>query len=161
VPDSDFTKDAEFGSPKYWIPIAQRVNLVEPGQQNPQDGAIHGTGLVSTVALPSRQALVPGVETTITANTGLKFAVTVKNTGDAQEVQVKVTLTIEQEPQNIVATQTIDVINSGEEKTVTFERLPQVQFAVKVRLKVDVAPVPNELRIENNSAEYPVIFSLG
>ena len=29
------------------------------------------------------------------------------------------------------------------------------------RLKVDVEPVPGEKNTENNTAEYPVIFSLG
>ena len=37
----------------------------------------------------------------------------------------------------------------------------QVQFATKTTVKVDVAPVPHEVRTSNNSAAYPVIFSLG
>ena len=87
--------------------------------------------------------------------------VKVEDTGEAQEVQVKVTLTIQQQPTPIVKTQVIDSINPGEQKTVTFRNLGQVQFATKTVLKVDVKAVPGEKTITNNSAEYPVIFSLG
>ena len=76
-------------------------------------------------------------------------------------MQVKVTLTIQQQPSPIVATQTIDSINPGEEKTVTFKNLGQVQFATKTTVRVDVQPVKGEANTDNNSAEYPVIFSLG
>ena len=33
-------------------------------------------------------------------------------------------------------------------------------FGSRVTLKVDVTPVKDEARIENNSYQYPVIFSL-
>ena len=36
-----------------------------------------------------------------------------------------------------------------------------VPFAAKTTLKVDVEPVPGEANTDNNSASYPVIFSLG
>ena len=42
---------------------------------------------------------------------------------------MKVTLTIQQPPTPIVKTKTIDLINAGEQKTVTFHNLGQVQFA--------------------------------
>jgi hypothetical protein len=44
---------------------------------------------------------------------------------------------------------------------VTFTDLGQVPFATKTNLKVDVQPVPGEKNTSNNSAIYPVIFSLG
>jgi hypothetical protein len=44
---------------------------------------------------------------------------------------------------------------------VTFRNLGQVQFATRTTVKVDVAPVPEEKNTANNSAQYPVIFSLG
>jgi hypothetical protein len=36
-----------------------------------------------------------------------------------------------------------------------------VQFATRTTVKVDVKPVPGEKRLDNNSASYKVIFSLG
>ena len=112
-------------------------------------------------AQPGNQVLSTDTENTVTATTDLGFSVAVEDTGDSQEVQVKVTLTIQQSPSPIVQTKTIDLINPGEQKTVTFNNLGQVQFATRTIVKVDVAPVPEERNTANNSAEYPVIFSLG
>ena len=75
--------------------------------------------------------------------------------------QVDVTLTIQKSPQPIVKKATIDIINSGETKTVTFRDFPQPPFGTRTTVKVEVAPVPGEKRTSNNTAEYPVIFSLG
>jgi hypothetical protein len=160
VPDSTFVpNNPDFGSPRFWVPILQRISGAATGGTT---GGVHGTGLVSTKVLPSGQELSTTTENTITAGTNLGFAVTVKDTGDSQEVQVKVTLTIEQATP-IVKTQTISLINPGEEKTVTFTGFnnPPVTYATVTTLKVDVQPVPGELNKNNNSAQYKVIFSLG
>ena len=61
-------------------------------------------------------------------------------------------------------TQTVAIINPGEQQTVTFRQIGQVPFATRTTIKVEVEPVkgpPRETRTENNTAEYPVIFSLG
>jgi hypothetical protein len=159
VPDSNVVTSPDFASPRYWEAILQRLfNTTATGGAA---GGLHGTGLVSTKALPSNQELSPTQETTVTATTDLGFAVTIEDTGDSQEVQVKVTLTIQQSPSPIVQTKTIDLINPGEQKTVLFRNLGQVQFATRTTVKVDVQPVPGEKNTSNNSASYPVIFSLG
>lgn len=121
---------------------------------------LHGTGIVGTKALPGGQALSTTTQNTVTATTNLAFAVTVEDTGDSQEVGIKVTLTIQQNPA-IVRTQTIPVINPKQQKTVTFSNLGQVKFAQKEQVLVDVKPVPGETYLVNNKATYPVIFSLG
>ena len=121
---------------------------------------LHGTGLIGTKALPGGHQLSTTTENTVTATTDLAFAVTVKDTGDSQEVGIKVTLTIQQNP-TITQTKTIAVINPGQEKTVIFSNLGQVKFAQKQQLLVDVKPVPGETNTTNNKATYPVIFSLG
>ena len=122
---------------------------------------LHGTNLVSTKAMPGDHTLSPApTVNTITAGTDLAFAVTVHDGGDSQEVGIKVTLTIQQSPA-IVKTLTIDVINPGQDKTVTFSNLGVVKFAQKEDINVDVAPVPGEGNVGNNKATYPVIFSLG
>jgi len=72
-----------------------------------------------------------------------------------------VTLTIQKQGAPIKQTQTIDVINPGETKKLTFKNIDTTGvFGVQTTLKVDVQPVPHEARVENNSAQYPVVFSL-
>ena len=159
VPDSNVVQNPEFGSPGYWQPVFERVNGAATGGTS--TGGLHGTGIVETQALPSGSVLSADTENIITAGTDLGFAVVVEDTGDSQEVQIKVTLTIQQQPSPIVATQTIASINPGEQKTVTFKNLGQVQFATKTTVRVDVQPVKGEANTGNNTAEYPVIFSLG
>jgi hypothetical protein len=159
VPGSSFVSSPDYASSRYWEAILQR--LQGAATSGGTTGGLHGTGIVKTVALPGSQELSETTENTVTATTDLGFAVTVEDTGDSQEVQIKVTLTIQQSPTPIVQTKTIDLINPGEQKTVVFRNLGQVQFATKTTVKVDVAPVPQEKNTDNNSKAYPVIFSLG
>lgn len=158
VPDSRFVKNPDFGSPRSMVPILQRLTGASTGGV---PTGVHGTGLVSVKALPSGQQLDPTTENTVRASTELGFAVTVEDTGEAQEVGVKVTLTIQQTPKPIVQTKKIDLIDPKEQKTVDFTALGPVQFATKTTLRVDVKPVPGEKSTANNSASYQVIFSLG
>jgi hypothetical protein len=159
VPGSIFVTSADYASSRYWEAILQR--LQGAATTGGTSGGLHGTGINKTVALPGNQELSQTTENTVTATTDLGFAVTVEDTGDSQEVQVKVTLTIQQSPSPIVQTKTIDLINPGELKQVVFRNLGQVQFATRTTVKVDVQPVPQEKNTSNNSASYPVIFSLG
>ena len=159
VPDSTFVPNPDYASTRFWEAILQR--LQGSATSGGSSGGLHGTALISTKALPGNQELSADTENTVTATTDLGFAVTVEDSGDSQEVQVKVTLTIQQTPSPIVQTKTIDLINPGEQKTVAFHNLGQVQFATRTTVKVDVQPVPEEKNAANNSAQYPVIFSLG
>jgi len=43
---------------------------------------------------------------------------------------------------------------------VTFRNFPQFNFSTPATLKVEVSPVAGETKTDNNSADYPVIFSL-
>jgi hypothetical protein len=158
VPDSSFVPNLDFASTRSLTAVWERVNGATTGTVS---GGLHGTGLVSVKAQPGNQTLSSTSENTVRATTELAFAVTVKDTGENQEVKIPVTLTIQQSPTPIVQHKTIDLINAGEEKTLVFGNLGQVQFATKTTVKVDIQPVPGEKNISNNSAEYPVIFSLG
>jgi hypothetical protein len=122
---------------------------------------IHGTNIVDTKVQPGGQTLSPTAENTVTATTDLSFAVTIADSGDSQEVGIQVTLTIKKAQGAIVKTKTIDLINPGQTKSVTFNNLGQVPFALRTTVQVDVAPVAGEHNTSNNKASYPVIFSLG
>lgn len=158
VPVSSVVNNPDFGSPRFWVPILERISGASTGGTT---GGVHGTGIVTTKVLSSGQELSQSIETTVTAGPDLGFVVVVEDTGDSQEVQIEVTLTIQQQPNPIVKTQTIALINPGEQKQVVFRNLGTVTFATKTTVKVDVKPVPSEASSTNNSASYPVIFSLG
>jgi len=71
-----------------------------------------------------------------------------------------VTLTIPKGTTPIVKKQTIDLLDIGEIKTVTFKDFPGVPFGEASSVQVSVKPVQGEQNTANNSAEYPVTFSL-
>jgi hypothetical protein len=157
VPDSNFVANRDLVGEEAMTQVLRRIRGASVGGT---PTGLHGTNIVSVKALPGGQTLNT-TENTVTATTDLAFAVTIADSGDSQEVQIKITLTIEKSDNPIVKTRKIDLINPGEEKTVTFTDLGQVPFATKTNLKVDVQPVPGEKNTSNNSATYPVIFSLG
>jgi hypothetical protein len=158
VPDSNFLRNPDLATPGLMASVWRRVRGASSGASacSPR-----GTGLVSTKALPGGTELSTTTLNTVEASEELGFAVTVEDTGCSQEVRIPVTLTIEKSPENIVKTQTIGIINPGEQQTVTFRRVGQVPFATRTNVKVEVKPVTSESKTDNNSAEYPVIFSLG
>ena len=85
----------------------------------------------------------------------------VENTGDYLEQNVKVTLTIHQSGgKSIVEHQTIPQILNGTTKEVDFKGPFAVTTLISVvPVNVEVAPVPGEASIANNSYTYDVIFS--
>jgi hypothetical protein len=127
---------------------------------------LHGTNLVSTRATPNGPTLSTTTDLNqITASPDLGFDATVHDGGNSQEVAIKVTLTIQREPPSgsaIVQTKTISVIDPGQDVVVHFTKVDVGSLiAEKAKLTVDVAPVPGEANKSNNTASYPVIFSLG
>ena len=106
----------------------------------------------------------------MTVSADLSIVATVENSGDFQEVTVPVTLTIEvggkpmidSNGKPLVRRQTIASIQPAERHTVTFTNfsLPTSAFATQPSIKVEVGPVPGEINLANNSATYPVFFSL-
>jgi hypothetical protein len=158
VPDSNaLPDDSDLASQRSMIALAQRLQGAAAGGT---PTGLHGTGIVSTVVLPSGDQLSTSSENVVEATQDLAFRVTIQNTGDSQEVGIKITLTIQKTPEPIVKTATIDLINPNEQKSVTFEDLGQPPFGPTTPVKVDVSPVPGESRTTNNSSEYPVVFSL-
>ena len=129
-----------------------------------QVSGLHGTNIEGTKAQPGNQALSTSAENTITATPNLAFVVTIQDSGDAQEVNIAVTMTLKKDGggKAIVQTKKISVINPGQKKSVTFSGInTSGYFAVKSHLDIDVKPVPGETKTDNNRASYPVIFSLG
>jgi hypothetical protein len=162
VPDSNIFPNADLASSQAMMSVWQRVHGAATGG-NPSGK--HGSALGPVKALPDGKTLTAGASASqneITASTDLAFQVSVEDSGDFQEFNVGVTLTIQKSPKPIVLHKKIPVINAGETKTVTFTNIDiNGLFGLPTTIKVDVEPVPGETTTTNNSAEYRVIFSLG
>jgi hypothetical protein len=159
VPDSNFVQTAELASAQAMVQIWERIRGGGGGGGTDSGGPLHGTNIQAVRVLPGGQQLSQGTETAIVASTDLAFQVVVENSGDNQEVSIDVTLTI-QSPTPVEKTQTIDLINPGDTKTLTFRNFPALEFGTPQTLRVDVAPVENEANTGNNTAEYQVSFSV-
>jgi hypothetical protein len=160
VPESHFVGSADLVSEKSMGLVLQRIRGASTGGT---PTGVHGTNIVDVKAEPGDHVLAAGTTNTVTATTTLAFTVDVADSGDSQEVQIAVTLTIDRSSADggpIVKTQTIDVINPAQTVPVTFTDLGRVPFAAATTVRVDVATVPGEKNKANNSAQYPVIFSL-
>ena len=158
APPSEFVVNPDLATASSMSSVVQRIRGAATGGT---PTGIHGNGIVSVKALPGGVVLSREENPPIPASTDLAFEVVVENSGEHQEVQVPVTLTIQKSPQPIVKRATIDIINSGETKTITFRDFPQPPFGTRTTVKVVVTPVPGEAKRDNNTAEYPVIFSFG
>ena len=155
---SQFVTDPDLLGTSSMAALLNRINSSGSGST---PSGLHGTNIVQTKALPSGLVLSQTAQNTINGvSTNLAFAVTIEDSGNFQEAGIKVTLTIQQK-NPIVKTQTIDLINPQQQKTLTFSNLGEVTFAIPAHVNVDVKPVPGETRVDNNRASYPVIFSLG
>jgi CARDB protein len=157
VPTSEFVATDDLTTPSDLAAVWQRI------QGASTDGTptgLHGSQITYVKALPSGQLLSTTTETTIKVSTQLAFEVGVEDSGDSQEVRIKVTLTIPKQPDPIVKTATIPIIDPGETKAVTLEVGALVPFGEQIAVKVDVDPVQGETNTTNNSYEYPVIFTL-
>lgn len=163
VPDSNMIPNPELASTQAMTQVWLRVHGAATGGGTTSGN--HGSALVSVTALPDGKRLNPGgaaSDNAITASTDLAFRVAVQDSGDFQEFNVTVTLTIQKSPKSIVKRLKIPVINAGETKTVTFTNIDiNGLFGLPTTVKVDIEPVPGEKTTTNNSSEYKVIFSLG
>jgi CARDB len=157
VPSSEFITSDDLVSQGDLAAIWQRIQGASDGGT---PSGLHGSGIASVRALPSEQILSTTTETTVLVTEDLRFEVGVEDTGEATEVGIKVTLTIPKQPDPIVKTATIPIIDPGETKTVVFRVGALVPFGEQTSVKVDVDPVDGETNTTNNTAEYPVIFSL-
>jgi hypothetical protein len=162
VPHSQFVSNTELTSATTFADIVKRLQGATTGGGTTGGGSgLHGTGIESVTAQPQGLELSKDTDNKVVASTDLHFDVAVKNTGDNLETKIPVTLTIQKQGSPIKQTQTIQVISPGQTKVVVFKNIDTTGvFGVKTTLQIDVTPVPHEARKDNNSYQYPVIFSL-
>jgi hypothetical protein len=157
VPDSNFLQSSDLVTPTAMVTV---INRIRGGTTTPSTGGLRGTNLVSTKVQPVGTELSTSTQTTILVRTNMSIDVTIQDSGDSQEANIPVTLTIVQAGvPNVVKKATIGFINPGETKTVSFTNFPAPNFGNPAQIKVEVQPVQGESNTGNNSADYPVIFS--
>ena len=157
VPSSEFVTSDDLTSAGSLAAIWQRIQGASTGGT---PTGLHGNQIAFVKALPSGTLLSTTTETTIKVTDELAFEVGVTDSGESQEVRITVTLTIPKQPNPIVKTAVIPIIDPGETKSVTLKVGALVPFGEQISVKVDVDPVAGETNTANNTAEYPVIFTL-
>jgi hypothetical protein len=155
VPDSNFLTDPDLATARGMAPLVQRVRGATTGGT---PSGTHGNGIVQVRALPGGKVLDEDADNTITLTPELQIEVTVENSGDAQEVQVPVRLTLQQSPEPITKTKVIPVIDPGQQVRVVFGDFDRAQIGEQTQLKVEVEPVQGEENTENNTEQFPVTF---
>jgi hypothetical protein len=155
VPDSIFLAHPEIGTKAAMESVWQRIHGAATGGCSPR-----GTGIISTKVLPSGKELSTTTRNDIQSTDALGFAVTIKNQGCAQEVGLKVRLSIQQSTTPIKKEATIDVLESGQEATVEFKNLGLPPLDQATSLTVDVDPVTGEAKTDNNTQSYDVQFAV-
>jgi hypothetical protein len=160
IPASAFVPNTELVSARSFGVL---LNNLKGASTGGTPSGLHGSALVSTVANPGATPLSESTATTVKVSADLAFAVTVEDSGDFQENGVVVHLTISAGSNTIKKTQTIETIAPKTQQTVSFGNfnLPTAAFGNKATVRVDIAPVPGEQNLSNNSASYPVFFTLG
>lgn len=156
-PTSVFVFDTARASSNSMGVVWERFHGVQTSNTS---GTLHGTNIAYVKVNPSGTTLTEGLTKTITTSKNLAFVVGVENGGDYQEQNIKVTLVIKQNSQQIRKSQTIGLIYPHTQKEVVFKGPFSLNdFANKVPIDIDVAPVPGETNDANNKATYEVRFS--
>jgi len=158
VPDSNFLQSADIVTPTSMVTVLSKIR---GGTVTPSTGGLRGTNLVSVKVQPQGVELSTSTQTTVVVRTNMTFQVVIEDSGDSQEGNIPVTLRIVQAGSpDIVKHATIGFISPGEQKTINFTNFTTPSFSKPAVVKVEVQPVDNESKTDNNSADYPVIFSV-
>ena len=156
VPDSNFVQNPDLATSTAMEAVWTRIR--GGGAGGGTAPGLHGHNLVSTKVVGGA-VLSTDELNEIVATTDLGFEVTFENSGDSTETGVQVTLTIQKSPEPIVRRQTVDVTEANQTERVVFRNISNVPFVQRTSLQVEIGEVPSEQNLQNNTAEYPVIFS--
>jgi hypothetical protein len=112
---------------------------------------------------PQGTDLSTSTATTVKVSADLSFLATVEDSGNFQEVDIPVTLTIDfGSGKPIKKVEHISAIQPGLRQSVNFSgfQLPTSAFGNRATVKVSVGAVSGETNLSNNSASYTVFFTL-
>jgi len=142
----------------------KRINSTSGGGGT-TSGVSSGSALVKTEAVSAgaTKTLSTSTPTTVDVSANLMFKVTLMNSGTIQSVKVPVTLRVIVSGRSVVTkTEEVAAIAPQHEVTVSFTNLnlPPSAFGATASVHVNIAKVPGEKELSNNSQTYPVFFSL-
>ena len=149
VPGSLFVPDGVQWLDESQVEGALGGSVAEAGEAD--DDLTHGTGLLSTSI--DGVTLEPESTALVTSEGTPELTVEVQNQGEAEESDLEVSVTV---GDAAALTSTIPTIAAGETQTVTIPLTPTPSGPATV--EVEVAAVPGEQVLENNTGTYEVDF---
>jgi hypothetical protein len=163
VPGSQFVANPDVISERSFSIVYQRLSTPTTGNGTPT--GTHGSALIGTAAVSggNTTTLSTTSPVTIAASAGLVIRVTLEDSGNFPEVQIPVTLKVNVAGKTVYSkTQTISQVLAHQQTSVDFANLqvPAAAFGNSAQITVQIAKVRGEVRVDNNSATYPVFFSL-
>jgi len=160
IPASVFVENPDIVSARSFTLLMGRLSGTASTGGTPSGK--HGNGIISVKVMPQGDVLSTTSATTIKVSADLEFVATVEDSGDFQEVNVPVTLTITVGSATIKKRETIQLIQPAEQRTVTFKKfdVPPAAFGNPAKVTVLVTPVNGEVNTSNNTASYTVFFTL-
>ena len=162
APPSQFISNPDVISPRSFGLVYGRLKSTTP---TGQVSGLHGSALQKTEAVSNgaTKELGTSAPTTVDVGPNLAFNVTFLNSGNFQEVKVPVTLTVSVSSKTVVRkTKQVASVLPQHQETVSFGNLPlpPSSFGANASVRVQIGKVPGEKRLDNNTATYPVFFSL-
>jgi hypothetical protein len=125
----------------------------------PTGPGLHGTGLQSTAY--NGTTLQPGASNRLSYAPGQDFVVTFANQGENDEFDIKVTVRISSGTQQLTLTGTVPKVARGATAAARLPLNKQPPLDSVATIRVQVAPVPGEKKVDNNRSEYSALFSRG
>jgi hypothetical protein len=157
---SPFLASTEWLQPQKVAEVLDQQLTSGDGGGQPTGPGLHGSGLDSTNY--GDVTLEPGVSNQLTYEPGTGFIVAFTNQGENDEFDVKVTVRITREGGDPITTsETIPKVAAGESATAELPLEDQPPLDTAVIIRVNVARVPGEEKVDNNRSEYPALFSRG
>jgi hypothetical protein len=158
---SPFLQDLDWLEPQTIATVLdQQLTSGGDGGGEPTGPGLHGSGLDSTAY--GDVTLQPGISNRLTYEPGTGFTINFTNQGENDEFDIKVTLRIRREGADPITTsETIPKLAAGESATAELPLEDQPPLDTAVTIRAQVARVPGEEKLDNNSAEYNVLFTRG
>jgi hypothetical protein len=162
APPSQFVTNPEVISANSFGIVYDRLKSTTTGGKVT---GLHGSALVKTEAVAGGtvKPLSTSTPNTVDVSANLVFRVTFADSGNFQEVKIPVTLSVNVSGKDVTKkTKIVPSILSQHQQTVSFGNLglPPSAFGANAHVHVEIGKVPGEKRLDNNSATYPVFFSL-
>jgi len=159
IPSSVFVSNPELVSSRAFDVVLSRLSGASTGGT---PSGKHGSALIGVHVSPQGADLSTSSASTIQVSQDLTFRVTFENSGDFPEINIPVTLRIDSGSVHIKRTEHVTSVQPTEQASVDFTNfeLPPDAFANKATVTVTITKVPGETKLDNNTASYPVFFTL-